>query len=162
MSDRAALGRIICDPDVMKSFGTGAAVSEEEVESVLAGMLKLWEKHEFGRLAVVHKESGELIGVGGFRVLEGLPELNGVLAKGYWNLGLATEAGAAGLQLGFESLGFDKVVAVVKPRNIASRRVLKKLGMGFIRRARYSGADVLRYEITREQYQNLYREGRLL
>ena len=45
--------------------------------------------------------------------------------------GVATEAGRAALEFGFGALGLDHVVAVVRPENAGSKRVLDKLGLRF-------------------------------
>lgn len=45
--------------------------------------------------------------------------------------------------------GLDHVVAVAMPGNIASRRVMEKLGMSLEGPARYRDLDVVRYSISR-------------
>jgi ribosomal-protein-alanine N-acetyltransferase len=62
------------------------------------------------------------------------PELNGEVEIGYGiseehrNNGYVTEAAKAVVQFAFEEAGQDVLVAIVKPENIASRRVIEKLG----------------------------------
>ena len=62
------------------------------------------------------------------------PELNGEVEIGYGiseayrNNGYTTEAAKALVQYAFEKAGQDALAAIVKPENIASRRVLEKLG----------------------------------
>jgi RimJ/RimL family protein N-acetyltransferase len=46
-----------------------------------------------------------------------------------WGRGLATEGARAVMQHAFGPLGLERVVAVVKPDNIASQRVLEKAGL---------------------------------
>lgn len=43
--------------------------------------------------------------------------------------GYATEAAAALLRMGFESLGLHRIIANADPRNVASHRVMERLGM---------------------------------
>jgi RimJ/RimL family protein N-acetyltransferase len=43
--------------------------------------------------------------------------------------GYATEAAAALVQLGFETFGLHRVVGTIEPRNLASARVLERIGM---------------------------------
>ena len=47
----------------------------------------------------------------------------------YWGRGFATEAAGAVAALGFESLGLHRIFAHVHAGNIASQRVLEKIGM---------------------------------
>lgn len=62
------------------------------------------------------------------------PELNGEveigygIAEAYRNQGYATEAGTAAVKFAFEKAGLPYLVAIVKPENLASRRVVEKLG----------------------------------
>jgi len=66
--------------------------------------------------------------------LHSKPELNGEIEIGYGisgeyrNNGYATEAAKSVLQFAFDNIGLDALVAIVKPENIASRRVIEKLG----------------------------------
>jgi RimJ/RimL family protein N-acetyltransferase len=73
-------------------------------------------------------------------------------AKRFWGMGLATEAAKASLECGFEALGIDRIVAVVHPGNLASQRVVEKLGLVYIRDARFYNSDLRYYAITRAQY----------
>ncbi len=50
-----------------------------------------------------------------------------MLAPDVWGRGYATEAGAAGLRHGFETLGFARIVSIVHPENAASVRVAGRL-----------------------------------
>ncbi|WP_412746166.1 GNAT family N-acetyltransferase [Krasilnikovia sp. MM14-A1004] len=52
-----------------------------------------------------------------------------VLARPWWGQGLATEAAEAMLGLGFDRLGLHKISATCDPGNLASGRVLTKIGM---------------------------------
>lgn len=51
------------------------------------------------------------------------------LAREHWGHGYATEAGRAALEFGFERLGLEEIVAFTVPDNVASRRVMERLGM---------------------------------
>jgi RimJ/RimL family protein N-acetyltransferase len=41
------------------------------------------------------------------------------------------------------------VIAIAAPENVASRRVMQKIGMRYAGQARYFGLDVVRYERVR-------------
>ena len=49
--------------------------------------------------------------------------------RGRRGRGDATEAGRRSRQVGFEDMGFHRVIGRAEPRNAASVRVLEKLGM---------------------------------
>jgi ribosomal-protein-alanine N-acetyltransferase len=58
------------------------------------------------------------------------------LGKAHWGRGLATEVARAVLQFGFQRLGLNRIEALCMPENVASRKVLVKLGMTFEGRMR--------------------------
>jgi RimJ/RimL family protein N-acetyltransferase len=55
---------------------------------------------------------------------------------------LATEAGSAAIQYGFEHLNLPYILGIVEPVNIASVKVLKKLGMRYIRETIFYGIEM--------------------
>jgi len=75
------------------------------------------------------------------------------LAKRFWGMGLAPEAAQASLCYGFEELGLDRIVAVVHPENVASQRVLEKIGLKYVKDARFYNKDLKYYAITRDEYE---------
>ena len=63
-------------------------------------------------------------------------EIAYVLHPDYWGQGLATEVGRLLLSFGFQKLRLHRIFATCDPRNVASDRVLQKLGMRFEGRMR--------------------------
>jgi RimJ/RimL family protein N-acetyltransferase len=59
---------------------------------------------------------------------------DGIQWPALWGRGLATEAARAILTFGFEAMELHRVEAMVDPENLASLRVLEKLG--FVREGR--------------------------
>lgn len=57
-----------------------------------------------------------------------LAELGFVLARAFWGQGLGTEAAHSVLRFAFDALGVSEVRAEAAARNLASRRILAKLG----------------------------------
>jgi RimJ/RimL family protein N-acetyltransferase len=78
-------------------------------------------------------ESGALVGQAGLNraEVEGEPvvEVGWSIAPDRWGEGLATEAGRASLDWGFDVVGLDRIVSFTLHDNLASRRVMEKLGM---------------------------------
>ena len=63
------------------------------------------------------------------------------LAQAHWGRGYATELARGLLRFGFETLGMHRIWAIVEPENVASARVLEKVGMqreGRLRDHRYA------------------------
>lgn len=61
-----------------------------------------------------------------------VPELEFMIAPEHWGNDYATEIGRAMLRYGFEQAGFNEILGFALPKNIASRRVMEKIGMTFI------------------------------
>ena len=83
-------------------------------------------------LAVTLAESGRLIGGAGIRVSQ--PSDRGAdmgycLHRDFWGQGYATEAAASILGFGFGTLGLHRIFAACDVENVASARVLEKVGM---------------------------------
>jgi RimJ/RimL family protein N-acetyltransferase len=51
------------------------------------------------------------------------------IAQEYWGQGLATEAARGILEYGFEQLQLSRLICLIAPDNVASRRVAEKIGM---------------------------------
>ena len=148
------LYRIYSEPEIMK-YLTGVK-TREATEIAIYTMLKRWEENNFGMWAVVHKIDRKMIGRCGLGFLDKTPEveLGYALDKVYWNQGLATEASFASLNYGFEILQLDRIVGIARPENIASQRVIQKVGMKYEKNAHYYETDVVYYSISRETYQS--------
>jgi RimJ/RimL family protein N-acetyltransferase len=82
----------------------------------------------------------------------GLIELGYRYVRAAWGQGVATEAGRAVLNYGFRTLGFDPIVAVARRENLASRRVLEKLGLRALGQRFHYGLNLAFYELTRADF----------
>ncbi|MGL5058941.1 MAG: GNAT family N-acetyltransferase [Microcoleus sp.] len=131
-NDLDELYAIYSNSEVMKYITQGVR-NREQTAADLLEIIADWEKHGFGLWAILDRETNRLIGDGGLRFLGNTPdvEVGYLLAKAYWGKGLATEIAAASIKYGFEVLHLDKIVAVADPENIASRRVMEKVGMKY-------------------------------
>ncbi|NJL21282.1 MAG: GNAT family N-acetyltransferase [Leptolyngbyaceae cyanobacterium SM1_3_5] len=101
--------------------------------------------HGWGQCCVFLRESNDLIGFCGFRIMEGLPapQLSYGLAPSRWGQGLATEMALRMIEFGFEECGFKQIVGSTDFANAASQRVMEKAGMRFQRRVEQNGLDVV-------------------
>jgi len=70
--------------------------------------------------------------------------------KAHWNRGLATEAAHLATQLGFDRFGLARLVAIIHPDNLPSRRVARKLGMAEERTLIHDGEPTVVYRIARD------------
>ena len=152
--DLEALASINADPDVMKYIVDGRPQTLEQTLERVNAVIGHWERYGFGLCAVLDRATNDFVGFCGLQHLDNTPEIEvGYrLAKRFWGRGLATEAARASLEYGFERLGLDRIVAVVHPGNLASQRVVNKLGLTYEKDAHFYNTDVRYYAVTLEQY----------
>jgi RimJ/RimL family protein N-acetyltransferase len=111
-----------------------SGMPREQTEAFLTRALERYETDGFGMEAVLDRDSGVMIGWAGLAVPHFLPEVLPAVevgwrfAKASRGRGLATEAGAAALGWGFTSGGLDRIVSIYEPANVASGRVMERLG----------------------------------
>jgi ribosomal-protein-alanine N-acetyltransferase len=80
------------------------------------------------------------------------------VARAHWGKGFATEAASAVVNYGFTTLNLHRIFATADARNLASIRVMQKLGMrqeGVLRQHRYfrgEHVDEVHYAILAEEY----------
>ncbi len=154
-ADLPALVPIYADPAVMRYMRTGDPAPAERVQFVIDYYIRYWQEHPFGLWAVERRDTGALIGQCGLFHLDNTPEVEVayLLAQEAWGHGFATEAAAASLRYGFEAADLPRIVAVVRPQNIASQRVLAKLGLRFERDTRYYELDIKYYGLDRADWE---------
>ena len=133
--DLDALCAMHRDPEVMATLG--GVRSDERTRAYLAESIEHWREHGFGLWIFRDPATGAFIGRGGLRhvVLEGRSEVEVTyaLAREAWGQGFATEIAAASLDVGFRLLGLQDIVAFAIPGNLASRRVMEKVGFTYER-----------------------------
>jgi len=76
-------------------------------------------------------------------------ELGYTLGRAWWDRGYATEAASACVDAAFGPLELDEVIALVEPANVASIRVLDKLGFRRAGERQAFGRPHLLYRATR-------------
>lgn len=84
--------------------------------------------------AIEAKETNEYVGWCGFGYLDydkSQKEIYFTLKSKYWGQGFATEASMVLIDYIFNELALEKLVAVAKPENRASQRVIAKLGFRY-------------------------------
>jgi len=152
--DLDAFASMNADPEVMP-YITGTPQTRAQTQMRLNAILDHWEQHGFGVCAVVDKSSRSVAGFCGLQYLDNTSEIEvGYrFAKQFWGMGLASEAARASLHYGFEVLRLDRIVAVVHPQNVASQSVVEKIGLRYVKDARFYNADVEYYALSREEFE---------
>lgn len=136
LEDAPAYWPLVSDAEVLRHTGERPCESLQQVRELLRDKpLTDYAARGHGRLAAVTRHDGRLVGWCGLKYLAELDEvdLGYRFVREVWGQGLATEAGAAVLHHGFHTLALQRVIGLVEPTNLASARVLRKLGLAFER-----------------------------
>ncbi len=135
-TDVAPFAEMNADCKVMQYFP--APLSYQESASLVERCQKHFDEYGFGLWAVELKETAEFAGFIGLAVPQFTAyftpcvEIGWRLAAPYWNQGYATEGAQAALDFGFDQCNLKEVLSFTVPANVASRRVMEKIGMSYI------------------------------
>jgi RimJ/RimL family protein N-acetyltransferase len=127
------------DPEVMRFINGGRPTSRNEIENeVLPAFLRYYERSAgYGFWAAVEKSTEQFVGWFHLRPVEGGHpdelELGYRLRRSAWGRGYATEGSRALIEKGFAELGAQRVVAFTMVVHVASRRVMERAGLRFVR-----------------------------
>ena len=149
--DSDEMVHILMGENVLQYFPNSSPPSREQVAKMIRNIRKHWVDRGYGLWAVESRPEGKLMGRCG---LQWLPEteeveVDFILGNEFWGQGFATEAGQASLRYGFEDLDLDKIVGIVHGENVASQRVLEKIGMRMMEEKEFFGMACYRYAAER-------------
>jgi RimJ/RimL family protein N-acetyltransferase len=157
-SDVDALADLGSNPDFMR-FSSGLWSREQTAALLEHRILAPARNGKPSQFAVIDAETKRLIGYCGFflQEVEGVEEIEiGYrLHPEYWGRGLATEAARAVRDHAFADLGLDRVISLIHPDNVASRRVAEKNGMRLEKETVFRGFPTQVFSIDREGWQQL-------
>lgn len=134
LDDIEAFYELGSNPEIIRYVGNQPFASLEVAKDTLtAAPLKDYATHGYGRFACVWKQTGEVIGSCGPKFLPdtGDVDLGYRFLPNFWGRGLATESSLASIDYARHQLGLQRLVGWVHPENVASARVLRKLGFSF-------------------------------
>lgn len=148
-TDARAFFELNSHPEVMRYTGESPLASVAEAREAIVNYPD-FETIGYGRWGCFLRGSDTLIGFCGLKYLTDLDavDVGYRLLPQYWGRGLATEACTASVGFGFEILRLDRIIGLVRPQNIASRRVLEKAGMRQSESITLDGQSALLYEIS--------------
>lgn len=152
-TDVDAVFEMRSDEDIMR-FIRAPQINRREAKNWIRLVSSRWEKEKIGFCAIVEKASNRFAGWCGLWRLKETDEIEigYALVKDFHGLGYASEASQAFLIYGFEKLNLEKIVAVARPENHASRRVMERLGMIYDYTGKFYESDLVHYSITKKTW----------
>jgi len=149
--DADALEAFLGDSVVMEYYP--AALDRRGVQDWIERNIGRYDRDGHGLWAVVLRDSHQLIGDCGcvMQEVEGRNEVEvGYhVRRDLWGRGYATEAARACVEYAFSRLGAERVISMIRPANVASRRVAEKNGMVCEKIVFWRGCDHCVYAVTK-------------
>ena len=135
------------DPEVMRYINGGTPAPREWIEKTILPVFVHYDdcRPGFGFWAAIEKNTGDFLGWFSFRASGENPReaiLGYRLHHAAWGKGYATEGARALIEKGFNEMAVERIVATTYQDNLASRRVMEKIGMRFVRAFRYTPEDI--------------------
>jgi RimJ/RimL family protein N-acetyltransferase len=158
--DADALALVLSDPETMRYYP--APYDRAGVEGWIERNRQRYREDGVGLWAMELKtaedsEVHETVGDCGIIVQqvdgERLYEIGYHLRRDFWGRGLATEASVACRDWAFPLLKTERLISLIRPENLASRRVAERAGMTVWREVTWRGLSHYVYSVEREKLQ---------
>jgi [ribosomal protein S5]-alanine N-acetyltransferase len=132
--------KIYSNSIIMRDIYDGSTLSRDAAIDRVNHFLQIWQAQQFGIWMIIAKDDpSKIIGYCVFRffeknnpILDGQIELGYILDQPFWGKGYATQAVQRCIGIGFELHRFNRILATILPKNIASQKVVLKAGMKHI------------------------------
>lgn len=135
-ADAAFIVGLVNEPSWLKYIGDkGVRTLHDAEQYIRNGPVAMYGRLGFGLYLVELRDGGEALGICGLIKRESLQhvDLGFAFLPRFWRNGYAYEAAAATMSYGKEVLGLSRIVAIVSQDNLASSKLLEKLGFRFER-----------------------------
>lgn len=127
----------------------GGTQPEPELSLRVDRWLAHWDEHGFGPWLLRRRGDAEVVGYVGLlrtaAVGEPAVEVLWSVAPAHWRQGYASEAAQTAVQVAFETLALDEVVAFTMTTNEASQGVMRAARMTYVRDFEHAGLPHVLY-----------------
>jgi RimJ/RimL family protein N-acetyltransferase len=149
MNDTNNLLKIFSDLEAMRFYpGTK---NRRQTEDWIGWNLESYSRHGYGLWVAELKQTGEFAGQCGLvaQDIEGVPEveIGYLFLRKLWGRGLATEAARACRDYASNELALKRLISLIHPGNLPSRRVAEKVGMTLEREVEKWGRTLCLYSM---------------
>lgn len=138
---------MLADPETMRFYPR--PYSRDEARAFIEKNRHRYSANGFGVWVITERDTGVFLGDCGlaFTLVEGTPEVEIIwhVIRDRWRQGIATEAALAARDHAFGPLGLRRLVALVRPENLPSAGVARKIGMDVEREAVFHGLPHLMF-----------------
>jgi [ribosomal protein S5]-alanine N-acetyltransferase len=141
--------------DAITMASLGGVRSEQQTRDYMQRFLDHWQENGFG-MWLLYDRDQQFVGRAALRRME-LDgqievEVGCALLAPFWNKGVASEMVRALVNLAFVRLGLPNMVGFALPSNVASIRILQKLGFQYEKDIVHAERRHVLYRLTREEF----------
>jgi RimJ/RimL family protein N-acetyltransferase len=142
------------NPEVLKYLHEPPLESEEQALHIIKTIILPQYQNDLGRWAIHLKTTDEFIGWCGLKYLADRNEidLGYRLMQSFWGNGYAFEAAKHTLDYGFKQLHLKTIIGRAHIENIASLKILEKIGMQFFKEEVVDDCPVKTYVAQQPQF----------
>ena len=150
------------DPLVHKYLGNKPIKTKDQAVNIIQFIHNQYKELGIGRFATIEKASGDFIGWSGLKLNSDKKEtLNGKThfydigyryIPRFWGKGYAIESSIVTLEYGFNKLNIETICGAAEIENIASNKVLQKIGLKFINQFDFEDVKANWYELKNIDY----------
>ncbi len=151
LDDVDVLAEVLCDHDNMRFFPN--RFERKDAEEWIQKNMRRYTEDGVGGWALVVKPDNKFAGYCGLvrREIDGAKEIEVAygLARQAQGQGIATEAARACMNYAFNTLGEERIMSLIRPENLPSRRVAERNGMAVEKETVFLGLQHLVYVARR-------------
>jgi ribosomal-protein-alanine N-acetyltransferase len=102
----------------------GGIISDDLIKQKVVELQNHWDLYQFGLCVVFDKSAKKITGLCGLHHSKDRIELSYMFFSEFWGKGFAREAATACIDYGFNTLKFNKIIAITQEANIKSCQLL--------------------------------------
>jgi len=159
-TDIEGMYELDADPEVHRYLGNKPMATKEQALEMINFIMQQYADYGIGRWAIIDKKTNEFMGWSGLKYVNteinnhnNFYDLGYRLIRKYWGQGIATESALASLKYAFDKLKATEVCGMAECENIASNKVLRKVGLKFIETFDLNGTKHNWYKIVRADFE---------
>lgn len=152
VADLDFVAEMLADPEVMRFYPK--RYTRDEAAGWIEGQVARYAGDGHGLWLARDRVSGDPVGQVGLimQEVDGVrkQELGYLLHRPFWRQGLASEAAAGVRDWAFDSLGLSRVISLIRPENLPSQGVARRIGMQPEGRTLHADLEHLVFAVSRD------------
>jgi RimJ/RimL family protein N-acetyltransferase len=136
LDDAEFMLRLLNEPSFIRFIGDRGVRTLDDARGYIADRLVAsYERNGFGLWVVDRKQAPGPIGICGLVRRDALPDadIGFAFLPEFWSAGYAYESAAAVKQHALGALGMSRLLAITNDDNVASIRLVERLGLAYVR-----------------------------